>query len=448
MSLSMEKLTSLCKKRGFIFQSGEIYGGLNGCWDFGPLGAEMKRNIKDYWWRIHRRERTDIFPFDGSILTHPKVLEASKHTENFTDPLCDCRDCKARLRADQLEEGKCPKCGSSNLTEEKEFNLMFETHMGAAKTGKDSSLAYLRPETAQSIFSALPLILGTGNIKLPFGIAQIGKAFRNEINPRHYIFRSREFEQMEIEYFCHPEKSDEVLEEWLEERLKFYEKIGIPREKIHVVDVPEKERAHYSRKTYDLEYEFPFGQQELEGIAHRGDYDLKNHSEYSGKSLKFFDEESQKNIFPHVIEPSAGVDRITLALLCEAYREEIVNNSKGEEEIRTFLSLHPRIAPIKVACLPLLKKNSKQCKIGEEIQKELKEADIETDFATTGAIGKRYRRYDEIGVPFCITVDFETLGEGEEKNLTNTVTLRYRDTMKQERISISEIREKIVSLCR
>ena len=320
----MEKIVSLCKRRGFIFQSSEIYGGLNGAWDYGPLGVELKRNLKNYWWHVTVHERDDVVGMDGSILTHPAVLKASGHVEGFSDPMIDCRTCKAHLRTDQVVEKKgvkqCPNCGGKDLTAPRQFNLMFETHVGAAVD--ETSIAYLRPETAQSIFVQFKNILEVSRKKLPFGIAQIGKAFRNEINPRNFTFRSREFEQMELEYFCRPEQGMNLLEYWKEERLKFYENIGIPRDKLHVLTVPDDERAFYSKGTYDIEYEFPFGRQELEGVAYRTDYDLSQHQKASGKSLEYFDEETKQRFIPHVVEPSAGVDRTVLALICEAYSED------------------------------------------------------------------------------------------------------------------------------
>ncbi len=332
----MEKIVSLCKRRGFIFQASEIYGGLNGVWDYGPLGVELKRNLKDYWWRVMVRERDDVVGMDGAILTHRAVLKASGHEDTFSDPMVDCRTCKARLRADQLPEKngvkQCPNCGGKDLTEARPFNLMFSTQMGAS--ADPDVIAYLRPETAQSIFVQFKNVLDTARKKLPFGIAQIGKAFRNEINPRNYIFRSREFEQMELEYFCRPEQGMELLDYWLEERLKFYENIGIPREKLHVLTVPDADRAFYSKGTYDIEYAFPFGVQELEGVAYRTDYDLTQHQTASGKPLDYFDEETKARFIPHVIEPSAGVDRTVLALICEAYDEETVTDDKGKSETR------------------------------------------------------------------------------------------------------------------
>jgi len=507
----MEKIVSLCKRRGFIFQSAEIYGGLNGCWDYGPLGAELKRNLKEYWWRKNVQERDDIVGLDGSILTHQAVLKASGHVGGFSDPMCDCLLSKARLRADQIpaqsgtvyhftgashaesgwsvtrdyavlakegeDENKARKTArqyfaqflsdkqispkalelvgertevvegttrfnpenGSLLTEARAFNLMFKTQMGASSDENDeNAIAYLRPETAQSIFVQFKNVLETSRVKLPFGIAQIGKSFRNEINPRNFTFRSREFEQMEIEYFCRPEDGLRLTDEWLEARLKFYEEIGIPREHLHILDIPDGERAFYSQKTYDIEYEFPFGIQELEGIAYRSDYDLGVHQKGSGKSLEYFDEESKEKLLPHVVEPSAGCDRTVLALICEAYDEETVTDEKGKEETRVVMRFSPRVAPIKVGVFPLLKNKPELVAKAREVQKML------TPFMTVfydeaAAIGRRYRRQDEIGTPWCVTIDFETLGENGEE-LKDTVTIRERDSMKQERIAISELR--------
>ena len=353
----MEKIVSLCKRRGFIFQSSEIYGGLNGVWDYGPLGVELKNNLKQYWWRVMVRERDDVVGIDGSILTGRAVLKASGHEDTFSDPMVDCRTCKARLRADQIPEKngvkQCPNCGGKDLTEARPFNLMFSTQMGAS--ADPESIAYLRPETAQSIFVQFKNVLDTSRKKLPFGIAQIGKAFRNEINPRNFTFRSREFEQMELEYFCRPEQGMDLLAYWLKERLQFYQNIGLGRERLHVLDVPEAERAFYSKGTFDIEYEFPFGRQELEGVAYRTDYDLMQHQKASGKSLEYFDEETKQKFVPHVVEPSAGVDRSVLALICEAYSEDEAPDDKGKMETRIVLRFHPRMAPIKCAIFPLLK---------------------------------------------------------------------------------------------
>ncbi len=503
----MEKIVSLCKRRGFIFQSGELYGGLNGCWDYGPLGAELKRNLKDYWWRKTVQERDDVLGMDGSILTMQQVLKASGHLDGFSDPMCDCLLSKARLRADQIEPqdgtavwysgarheasgwstdrpfavlvpaGKDadsarktarrfygefmpdkkvspkelelledkreeltgttrfnPENGSL-LTEPREFNLMFKTAIGASADENDpNATAYLRPETAQSIFVQYKNVLDSNRIKLPFGIAQVGKSFRNEINPRNYTFRSREFEQMEIEFFCRPEDGLRLTDEWLESRLTFYEEVGIPREKLHILDVPDGERAHYSEKTYDIEYEFPFGVQELEGVAYRTNYDLSKHEKHSGRPLEYFDEETKEKFIPHVVEPSAGCDRTVLAMICEAFDEEEITNEKGKTETRTVMHFAPRMAPIKVGIFPLLKKNEEQVRLCREIQNTLQPW-MTVFYDDGGAVGRRYRRQDEVGTPFCITVDFDTIGENGPE-LEGTVTVRHRDSMEQERLPI------------
>jgi len=441
----MEKIVSLCKRRGFIFQSSEIYGGLNGAWDYGPLGVELKRNVKDYWWRTMVRERDDVVGMDGAILMSRAVWKASGHEETFTDPMVDCRTCKARLRADQVPEKngvkQCPNCGGKDLTEPRAFNLMFKTFIGA--TEDESAVTYLRPETAQSIFVQFKNVLDTARKKLPFGIAQIGKAFRNEINPRNYIFRSREFEQMELEFFCRAEEGIKWLEYWKDERLKFYENIGLPREKLHVLTVPDADRAFYSKGTYDIEYDFPFGRQELEGVAYRTDYDLKQHQEASGKPLDYFDEETKQRFIPHVVEPSAGVDRTVLALLCNAYDEETVTDEKGKTETRIVMRFHPRIAPVKVGVFPLLKNNEQLVAKAREIIATLR-PHMNVFYDETGAIGRRYRRQDEAGTPFGITVDFETLGE-KDPALLDTVTLRERDSMKQERVKAGDLLQLLLA---
>ena len=435
----MEKIVSLCKRRGFIFQSSEIYGGLNGVWDYGPLGTELKNNLKQYWRRVMVCDRDDVVGLDGAILTHPAVLKASGHVDTFTDPMVDCRTCKARLRADQLAEKngvkQCPNCGGKDLTEARPFNLMFQTQMGAS--ADPASIAYLRPETAQSIFVQFKNVLDVSRKKLPFGIAQIGKAFRNEINPRNFTFRSREFEQMELEYFCRPEQGMDLLAYWLKERIKFYEEIGISRKRLHILDVPEKERAFYSKGTFDIEYEFPFGRQELEGVAYRTDYDLQQHIKASGKSLDYFDEETKERFVPHVVEPSAGVDRTVLALICDAYDEDSAPDEKGKMETRIVMRFHPRMAPIKCAIFPLLRNKEPLVAKAREVQALLR-PHINVFYDEGGAIGRRYRRQDEIGTPFGVTIDFETLGEkGEE--VRDTVTLRDRDSMKQERVAIKDL---------
>ncbi len=447
-AVKMDKIVSLCKRRGFIFQSSEIYGGLNGCWDYGPMGVELKRNLKQFWWRRMTMERDDIVGLDGSILMNRSVWKASGHEDTFSDPMVDCRACKARLRADQLPEKDgvpyCSNCGSRDLTEPRAFNLMFETYIGAARD--ENAKAYLRPETAQAMFVQFKNVMDTSRCKLPFGIAQIGKAFRNEINPRNFTFRSREFEQMEVEYFCRPADGPQLLEEWLQERLKFYEDIGLASERLHVLDVPEDECAFYSKGTYDIEYDFPFGKQELEGVAYRTDYDLTQHQNASGKPLEVFDEETKSKFIPHVVEPSAGVDRTTLALICEAFDEEEVSDDKGKSETRTVLRFNPRMAPVKAAVLPLLKNNPELVRVAREIQATLR-SEMLVQYDEGGAIGRRYRRQDEIGTPFCITVDFDTLGEnGTEAK--DTVTLRERDTMEQERLPVTALgdylKEKIM----
>jgi glycyl-tRNA synthetase len=442
-SQRMERIVSLCKRRGFIFQSSEIYGGLNGLWDYGPLGVELKRNLKNYWWRVMAHERDDVVGMDGSILMNRAVWKASGHEDTFTDPMIDCRSCKSRLRADQVIEKKgskqCSICGSKDLTEPRAFNLMFKTYVGA--TEDESSITYLRPETAQAIFVQFKNVLEVSRKKLPFGIAQIGKAFRNEINPRNFTFRSREFEQMELEYFCRPEQGMELLEYWKEERLKFYENIGIPRDKLHVKTVSDDERAFYSKGTYDIEYEFPFGRQELEGVAYRTDYDLAQHQKVSGKSLEYFDEETKQKFVPHVVEPSAGVDRTVLALICEAYAEDEAPDEKGKMETRIVLRFHPRMAPIKCAVFPLLRNKEALVAKAKEVV-DLLRPHLFVFYDESGAIGRRYRRQDEIGTPFGVTIDFETLGE-KDPALRDTVTLRDRDSMKQERVAIKDLAEII-----
>jgi glycyl-tRNA synthetase len=441
----MEKIVSLCKRRGFIFQSSEIYGGLNGVWDYGPLGVELKNNLKQYWWRVIVRERDDVVGLDGSVLMNRAVWKASGHEDTFSDPMVDCRTCKARLRADQLPEKngvkQCPSCGGKDLTEPRAFNLMLKTFIGA--TQDENAATYLRPETAQAIFVQFKNVLDTSRKKLPFGIAQIGKAFRNEINPRNFTFRSREFEQMELEYFCRPEQGMDLLAYWLKERLKFYQDIGISREHLHVLDVPDEERAFYSKGTFDIEYEFPFGRQELEGVAYRTDYDLMQHQTASGKSLEYFDEETKQKFVPHVVEPSAGVDRTVLALICEAYAEDEAPDEKGKMESRIVLRFHPRMAPVKCAVFPLLKNKEALVTKAKEIV-DLLRPHMNVFYDESGAIGRRYRRQDEIGTPFGVTVDFETLGE-KDTALKDTVTLRERDSMKQERIKISELRNRLVA---
>lgn len=442
----MEKIVSLCKRKGFIFQSAELYGGLNGCWDYGPLGAELKRNLKDLWWRKNVQERDDVLGMDGSILTHQAVLTASGHVGGFSDPMVDCKACKGRFRADSLDSLECklkPSCipggtEKCELTEPRSFDLMLSTKLGAMADDNDpNATAYLRPETAQSIFVQYKNVMDSNRVKLPFGIAQIGKSFRNEINPRNFTFRSREFEQMEIEYFCRPEDGLRLTDEWLANRLAFYEEIGLDKEKLHVLDIPDGERAHYSQKTYDIEYDFPFGQQELEGVAYRGDYDLGKHQAHSKKPLEYFDEETKERFIPHVVEPSAGCDRTILALICEAYDEEDLTKDGGKPDVRTVMRFKPAVAPIKVAILPLLKNKPELVDKAREV-KNLLQPFMNVFYDDSAAIGRRYRRQDEVGTPFCVAIDFETLGE-EDASLKDTVTIRHRDSMEQERIAISDL---------
>jgi glycyl-tRNA synthetase len=513
----MEKIVSLCKRKGFIFQSSEIYGGINGFWDYGPLGAELKRNIKDYWWRSMTQQRDDVVGLDASIIMHPKIWEASGHTKTFADPMVDCLLTKKRFRADQIEPqsgtayfytgakdqatgkessepysvcvppGKPPEsarkvatqfyqqrgittpvlAGERNeqvkesvrynpengglLTEPRPFNLMLKTYVGPIES--EDNVAYLRPETAQAIFAQFKNVLEVSRQKVPFGICQVGKAFRNEINPRNFTFRSREFEQMELEFFIRPDEVSRNLpanpenpqanwgwnewhKYWVEERVKWYESIGLDRNTLDFHHQPQNELAHYAKATVDILFKFPFGTQELEGIAARGNFDLTQHQEHSGKSMEYFDEETKAKYVPHVIEPSAGVDRLTLALICHAYHEEQVADEKGKAELRVVMKFHPRIAPIKVGVFPLLKNKPELVKKALEVR-DLLRPHMTVFYDEAGAIGRRYRRQDEAGTPFGVTIDFDTLGEKPE--MLNTVTLRDRDTMQQTRVKIDEL---------
>ena len=428
--VSLDKLTALCKRRGFIFQTSEIYGGLNGFWDYGPLGAELKRNIRDAWWREMVQKRENVVGLDSSIIAHPRVWEASGHVDGFADPMVDCRDCKKRFRADTLceEQGQelirtasghrlpsgieCPGCGSENFTEPRSFNLMFNTFVGPVED--DSARAYLRPETAQGIFTQFANVCATTRQKLPFGIAQIGKAFRNEVNPRNYTFRSREFEQMEMEFFIAPGEDHEWHEYWVEERMKWYESIGLSRDSLELDVHPQEKLAHYASACTDIAYDFPFGVQELEGIAARGDFDLKSHQEHSGKSMEYVDEAAGQRFLPHVIEPSAGVDRVALALLCEAYCEEWIEK-KGDDvqiadpdakrppegyETRVVMRFAPQIAPVKVGVFPLLKNKPELVDKAREVYSALSSR-WSCFYDQNSAIGRRYRRQDEIGRASC-----------------------------------------------
>ncbi|MCL4787372.1 MAG: glycine--tRNA ligase [Verrucomicrobia bacterium] len=526
----MEKIVSLCKRRGFIFQSSEIYGGINGFWDYGPLGTELKRNIRDYWWHTMTRQREDVAGLDATIIMHPQIWKASGHVDTFSDPMVDCKTCKGRFRADQTAEIPCPQKPSKMVsachgekTAPRAFNLMFQTCVGPVQD--DSAIAYLRPETAQAIFAQFKNILETSRQKVPFGIAQVGKAFRNEVTPRNFTFRSREFEQMELEFFIRPDEAVEAIaghvapaadigqcqtalgndqtdwgweawhKYWVEERIRFYESIGLPRQTLVEYWQKPEELAHYARATVDILYKFPFSKcdaqgelmgEELEGIAARSDFDLSQHQRSSGKSMTVFDEElkaawpklepakqaelkeryyqnrlqylsrtgeapdkaeklaredaealTKGYYLPHVIEPSAGADRLALALICNAYSEDQAPDEKGKLETRVVLRFHPRIAPIKVAVFPLLKNKPELVKKAQEVR-DLLRPWMNVFYDEAGAIGRRYRRQDEIGTPFGVTIDFDTLGE-KGPELKDTVTLRDRDTMQQERVKISEL---------
>jgi glycyl-tRNA synthetase len=522
----MDKLAALCKRRGFIFQSSEIYGGIGGFWDYGPLGVELKRNLKDAWWQDVVRRRDDIVGLDCSIIMNPKVWEASGHLDGFSDPMVDCKNCKSRFRADKVftvgfvvrkaaeevfagredalrayeedpgsEEAfakekefrsldnvvfnppvrvgveantpgeakrlaldsltnkqrkaagtnpgviwwsplsfarerpcSCPKCGMP-LTDARKFNLMLKTFVGAMEDS--SSVAYLRPETAQGIFCNYKNVLDTTRLRMPMGIAQIGKSFRNEINPRNYTFRSREFEQMEIEFFCHPSEADKWYEYWRDARYKWYVDLGLKSSKLHLRNHEKDELAHYARACADIEYEFPFGISELEGVANRTDYDLTQHQKFSGKDMMYFDDQTKERYIPFVIEPSGGVDRGVLAFLCEAYTEDQAPDENGQMQTRTLMRFHPRLAPVKVAVFPLVKKEGMP-EIAAKIYRDCQAAGLASFYDEKGAVGRRYRRQDEAGTPFCVTVDGQTLTD-------RTVTVRDRDSLSQDRIPADKV---------
>lgn len=427
--MELEKIVSLAKRRGFIFQGSEIYGGLAGTWDYGPLGVTLKNNIKNLWWRTFVSGRDDMYGIDAAILMNKKVWEASGHTgAGFTDPLVECEKCKKRFRADHIDGDGCPECKGGRLGEERKFNLMFKTYVGALEN--DDSISYLRPETAQGMFVNFKNIIDSYHPKLPFGMAQIGKAFRNEIAPRDFIFRTREFEQMEIEYFVEESEWEDQFANWKEQMKNWMEYIGLSKDKIHELDVPGKERAHYSKKTIDFEYDFPFGRKELYGLAYRTDFDLQNHSKESGTPLIYTDATGGK-IIPHVIEPTFGVDRTVLAILSDAYTQDNMG-----KDTRTFLKFNYDIAPVKVAVFPLLKNKKELASCAREIYKDIKKEIPESAYDDNGNIGKRYRRQDEIGTPHCVTIDFDTL-------VDDTVTLRDRDTGKQRRILQSKLIEEL-----
>ena len=442
---TMEKIISLAKRRGFVYQGSEIYGGLAGTWDYGPYGVALKNNIKNLWWKRFVTDREDMYGVDAAILMNQNVWKASGHVEGFSDPLVECKKCKRRFRADQLEDatkpartvgtiqsGRCPDCGGV-VGEERQFNMMFQTHVGAMEDEK--SVSYLRPETAQGMFVNFKNVFDSFHPKLPFGLGQIGKAFRNEIAPRDFVFRSREFEQMEVEYFVRPTDWERAFEEWRNVILDFTAEIGLPKESVHELEVPDGDRAHYSKRTIDFEFEYPFGQKELYGLAYRTDHDLKKHDEATGEKLSYLDPETNKRFTPHVIEPSFGMDRTILALLLSAYTED-----EMEGETRVFLKFKPEMAPYKVAVFPLLRNKPKLVEKAREVFRKVKAEIPQTMWDDNGNIGKRYRRQDEIGTPFTITIDFDTLED-------DTVTIRDRDTAKQVRVKIEElvgyIQEKI-----
>ncbi len=432
MNKTIEKIVSLCKQRGFVYQSSEIYGGFGAVYDYGPLGVELKNNIASYWWREMTQIHENIVGLDSGILMHPKIWEASGHVGEFHDPLVDCKQCKSRYRADELSDDienekwnkiKCPKCGTTGMmTSPRQFNLMFKTQVGPVE--ESGSTAYLRPETAQGIYVNYQLVQGSTRMKIPFGIAQIGKAFRNEIIARNFIFRTREFEQMEMQYFVKPENDNEAMREWKEKRVNFYtETLGINEKNIRFHEHVEGELAHYAKEAWDIEYNFPFGWSEIEGIHNRTDFDLARHEKYSGKNLKYFDQVANERYLPYIIETSAGLNRMMLAVLSEAYWEDTENN-------RTVMKFHPKIAPIKAVICPLVKKDGLPEKARAIV--DILRPHFNILFDQQGSIGKRYYRQDEAGTPYGITVDYQTMED-------NTVTLRHRDTQKQDRIAIDDI---------
>jgi len=451
---SMEEIVALCKRRGFVFQSAEIYGGLKGVYDYGPLGVELKNNIKQSWWRAMVYQRDDIEGIDSAILGHQKLFQYSGHVDGFNDPLVECKDCHARMRQDHMKsEGVCDQCGSTNLTPPRQFNMMFKTHIGPLEDA--SSLGYLRPETAQHIFANFKNVVDSTSRRPPFGIAQVGRAYRNEIMARNFIFRLREFEQMELEFFVEPGTDEQWHDQWLQLRLAWWEAQGIPREKIKVEDVPQDELAHYAKRTFDLCYEFPHGFDEIEGIANRSDYDLgchtKNQDELniqanvkqntdSNARLAIQDPQTKAWQVPFVIEPSAGVDRALLAILCQAYTKEKLDDGKE----RVVLKLKPHLSPFKAAVIPLAKNNEAIVAVAKRVKQQLQNLGLgRIVFENKGNVGKAYRRHDEVGTPLCITVDFDTIEQSPE-----TVTVRDRDSMEQKRMSIEALPEYLTQIIR
>lgn len=446
----MEKIVSLAKRRGFIYQGSEIYGGLAGTWDFGPLGVALKNNVKNLWWKKFVSDREDMYGVDAAIVMNARVWQASGHTSGFADPMVECGKCKTKFRADQIGTlesagGKnnwklpeaCPNCKEKGEAwtgaKVRQFNMMFKTHVGASED--EASVSYLRPETAQGMFVNFKNVIDSLHPKLPFGLAQIGKAFRNEIAPRDFIFRAREFEQMEIEYFVHEKEWEKHFEYWHGEMRSWMKEIGLSDSKIHEVEVPEEDRAHYSKRTVDFEYEFPFGKKELYGIAYRTDFDLKSHAAASGVDISYFDEETKERFTPHVIEPTFGVERTILAILSEAYCEDELGGEK-----RAFLKLPAAVAPVRVAVFPLLKNKPQLVEKAREVFSMLKKEMGNVIFDDNGNIGKRYRRQDEIGTPYCVTIDFDTIGLGDDAAAKDTVTVRHRDTGEQKRVGVQELK--------
>jgi glycyl-tRNA synthetase len=437
-AIDIEKLTSLCKRRGFVFQSSEIYGGLASTWDYGPLGVELKRNVKDSWWKTMVWERDDMVGLDAAILMHPDTWRASGHLENFTDPLVECSDCNKRFREDHIDSVTCPDCGGE-LSDPRLFHLMFKTHMGPVE--EEAAIVYFRPETAQGIFVNFNNVVNSTRKKLPFGIAQVGKSFRNEITTGNFIFRTREFEMMEIEYFVMPGEDEKVHQKWMQDCMDWYTNIGVKPENLRLRKHEDEELSHYAKATYDIEYNFPWGWGEIQGIANRTDFDLKAHMTMSGEKLTYFDEVSGQHVIPYVIEPSLGVDRAVMTLLVDAYTEEEIAAASGKTETRVLLKLDPSVAPVKVAVLPL-SRNERLAPLAKSVYDDVRknrliEGNVQFDDAQS--IGRRYRRQDEIGTPLCVTVDFDSLDDG-------CVTIRERDSMDQKRVSITNLAQEISSL--
>lgn len=456
--VKLEDIVSLCKRRGFIYQGSEVYGGLAGTWDYGPLGVQLKRNIMNLWWKTFVEDRDDMHGVDAAILMNKKVWEASGHATGFNDPMVECLNCRSRLRQDHIKDGKCPVCGTKEFSEPRQFNMMFKTHIGPVEelsrevetnitivsghpnksdvqnieksvvaVDGDTSLVYLRPETAQGIFTNYRNVVDSFYPDLPFGIAQQGKAFRNEISPRDFVFRSREFEQMEVEYFVNPDKWEEAFKQWQSDIKKFLKEAGLPDSKVHELEVPDEDRAHYSKRTIDFEFDFPIGREELLGLAYRTDFDLKNIQRASGKNMEYRPKEGGDPFLPHVIEPSFGVERLVMAVLTSAYTEDEVNGEK-----RVFLKLPVHLAPVKVAVSPLLKNKPELVAKAREVYAVLKKEFGNVMWDDNGNIGKRYRRQDEIGTPYCVTIDFDTLED-------DTVTVRNRDTTEQKRVPVKHL---------